>query len=419
MKKIIYATMLILIMMTVTQAGTTEKPPCCNEPLYNHTMSQIPKDTDWYFLVVFGDNRPENPEQTELPSTFYLILNETRALNPHAIIGTGDHVGTGSEAQYIELWKALNSFQNVLLVPGNHDLLTSRSDQKWIKYVGPRYWCWEEIPNWSVVGVDTYDKSPSRFQKEVNYTFSKCKNHNIILVTHYPIEPNVGYNINTAPNGYIKKRILLNLIEKYNIKLVLQGHWHGYAQKKTEKTLFVITGGAGAPPYNLRTTRPDADYYRTYLEHYIVIILNSNGEYELLPIYLNKGKIIIEKPNSWEAHIYQDKYLLNGSPANLPVRLSLSRNNISAEIQLIVPHGSWVNITLLENGKININNKAYNIRIFSTQFSENITNSSINKSNSNTNQIKFVNTETYILIFILFILVLLKFVALKKDGPLS
>ncbi|MCE4628044.1 MAG: metallophosphoesterase [Desulfurococcales archaeon] len=423
--------LLSIAVVASASAGTTQ---CCSEPLYNYTSRQVPSGLEWYFIVAFGDNRPENTKQVKLPHTFYQILNETRTLKPYAVVGTGDHVGEGRENQYVELWKSLSSLENVLLVPGNHDLLISGSEERWERYVGPRYWCWRGIPGWGIVGVDTYDRLLPRFKKETSRVFNECGGRNIILVTHYPIEPNIGYNIDTAPSGGTKKKVLEALIEEYNVSIVLQGHWHGYAEKKLNNTLYVITGGAGAPFYNLRTDRSDADYYRVFLPHYLVIILNRDGSYKLLPVYLGKGSIIVEKPKPWEAHIYQDKFLLNGTPAELPVRVYLEREGVTAMVQLIVPFASWVNVTLHTNGTVSVSGDAGRMQVLSSSPASTAATHSTNTSSSppesggdresaplrvgsaRNGASRPLGLETLLAISVIVMLVALKFLAGDKGG---
>lgn len=381
---------LALLVIAVTTQASSGQSQCCNEPLYNYTATHVEPGLQWYFVVAFGDNRPEDIKQTTPPKTFYQIINETSKLHPYAIIGTGDHVGEGRDSQYKELWKALSNLENVLLVPGNHDLLISGSSDRWERYVGPRYWCWQGIPGWGIVGVDTYDRLIPRFRQETSKVFQECSAGKIILVTHYPIEPNIGYNIDKAPSGTTKKRILEELIGKYNVSIVIQGHWHGYAEKRIGDTLYIITGGAGAPFYSIEAGKTDADYYRTFLPHYIILVLRPEGEYKVLPIYLNKGRIVIEKPEPWKAHIYQDKFLLNGTPADIPIRVSLTRGNTSADIQMIIPHSTWINVTLLENGSLNVQGKAKNVQLLRTTYNNN----NYNSKNFSLNQPKVNNKYT-------------------------
>ena len=325
---------------------------CCSEPLENATRTPIPQGLPWYFVVAFGDNRPKNTESTGFPKTFLEIVNETRKLDPYAVIGTGDHVGAGRRSQYEELWRVLSGLPNVWLTPGNHDLLQANSADLWRQYVGGLEQV-HYLPGWNIVLVNTYVKRPADLKAQLDRAGEALRYNNTILATHYPWKPWLGHNLQQRPGGKTMARMLEDWVESHHVKIVLEGHWHGYAEKRSNGTLYIVTGGGGAPGY---TAPPDtdADYARGGLPHYLVIILRPDGEYRVLPVYVGKGKVVVEKLEPWEARIYQDKYLVNRTPADLPVRVGLERNGTRVMVQLVAPHAANITISLLPGGKLQV-----------------------------------------------------------------
>ncbi|MCE4625522.1 MAG: metallophosphoesterase [Desulfurococcales archaeon] len=324
---------------------TSHQSQCCAEPLINVTAKPIPAGLSVYPVIVFGDNRPQDIKAVEQPYIFKKIVKEAESMNPFAVIGTGDHVGQGSAAQYEVLWSLLSGLENVWLTPGNHDLLISGSEERWEQYVGPRYQLHEEIPGWSIILADTYTGNIKEFNSTVHRLFAESKGPNRILVIHYPIKPHVDHNIDETRYGAMKKRILTDIIAEYNVSIVIQGHWHGYATKTDNGTLYVITGGAGAPFYTA-PENTDADYYKTMVHNYVILLLKSNGEYEIEPVYADRGEVGIVRINSSTVEVWHTKLTLNGTPAVLPFRFTLSRGNVNITVVAGVEGGQNVTFSL-------------------------------------------------------------------------
>ncbi len=346
-------------------AGADESQHCCDTPLMIASRQPVPQGLDWYHVVVFGDNRPQNTSGQKFNLVFYKIVDETRSINPYAVIGTGDHVGEGRRYQYEELWKTLNGLPNLLLTPGNHDLLISGSQERWENYVGSRYLHAELIPNWSIILVDSYTRNMKEFNSNVTSMFNQSIGPHRILVTHYSVKPDLDYNIDDTCCGGRKKQLLLSMISEYNVSLVLQGHWHGYAEKHDNRTLYIVTGGAGAPLYR-EPSNNDADYLRVMLYHYIILVLSPDGSYQVIPVYAPKGNITVSKPQSDTAIIYHDKYLITGKKAEIPVLVYLEKDNTKVGVSLFAPFGKQIEVRLVSVSplEIQVNGSASKVEAF-------------------------------------------------------
>ncbi|MEB3759263.1 MAG: metallophosphoesterase [Desulfurococcales archaeon] len=311
-----------------------------NEPvdLYNITYKPVPQGLEYYPLVVFGDNRPSWTHYVEYPEAFYKIVDDMYTINPIAVIGTGDHVGEGRTTKYQELYRLLANLSNVWPVPGNHDLKWPGSMNTWHSMVGPDNYVVNRIPNWSIIFVNPLSYNVTVFNETLHMLFQQAIHPNRILVIHYPIYPWVDHNINYLTDGVEKQEILLNLINQYNVSLVLQGHWHGYAEKKVNNTLYVIVGASGAPLYSAPTDT-DADLIATQLYGYATLLLYHNGTYKLAPIYVNHGELIVYDINDTTKIIVNTRYTMTRQPATIPVQLEATIENQTINIIGLVESG--------------------------------------------------------------------------------
>jgi predicted phosphodiesterase len=61
---------------------------------------------------------------------------------------------------------------------------------------------------------------------------------------------------------------LMALFKKYQVKMVVTGHIHGYARAERDGVIYLVTAGAGAPLYL------PADFGGFY--HYVKITVDGN-----------------------------------------------------------------------------------------------------------------------------------------------
>ncbi len=321
-------------------------PVSNGDSIFEESRVPIPDNLPWYPIVVFGDNRPPNVQDLYPPPVYYDIINETKVINPIAVIGTGDHTGVGKEEQMDIFAESLKGLENVWMALGNHDL-NYRKLSYWKSVIGPEYYYVDDIPGWriSVVNSDRYPKD--RFLEQVYYVLNTT-DRSIIFVFHRPLYPYVGHNINELGDGreHDLEAIISN---RSNIKLVLQGHWHGYAVAKKGHVEYIITGGAGAPLYNWPAVIENATDVVLGEYHYIVFILYSNGTYEYYPVSVN-GEIVINELNETASIIINNKTDIHGNPVNIPIRLKYEINGKTYYIVLMANNGATiVNYKIIEN----------------------------------------------------------------------
>ncbi len=303
---------------------------------YPGVRINIPESLPWYPIAAFGDNRPENTAATELPSTYYQLINEVKATRPFALLGTGDHVGAGRLDQIITFLNTLAGIENVLVIEGNHDIGPAHS--YWLEEVAPEMYYWDELPGWRVVLFST-EMSRTEYQRLQSFLdMALNTSRHVILVFHRPAYPDIGYNMDPG-----MRSILMSEVRKYgNVKLALQGHWHGFAEESVNGTLFIITGGAGAPLYQSGGKN-----------HYLYIVLEPEGAYEVILVALGPGSgEVAVKQLGDEVIVSNTKIGINGSPVKIPVRVRLPIDGADVYAVMMAPPGTTAVETVVDGDEI-------------------------------------------------------------------
>jgi len=347
-------TVLLLIVLGITLQAAQLSAGGSPNPLINETRTGIPEGLDWYPVAVFGDNRPEWTHYVKYPSVFYRIVDDMKTLNPVAVIGTGDHVGEGRPQQYEELYRTLSGLSNVWLVPGNHDFHWPGSHTYWHDYIGPDNYIIKSIPGWTFIFIDAVTSNATLFNQTVKDLFSQAGTaRSIAIVTHYPVEPWLNHNLNQTDAGPEKQATMKYYIHKYNVSLVLEGHWHGYAEKREGTTLYIVTGGAGAPLYHA-PSGSDADKIIEGLHHYLVFIFYPNGTYTYTTVYPEYGDLRVVKVNESTVLIHNTRLTLERKPATLPFRVDLSDGSANYTVLALVDSGKPEAITLIGGNPVEV-----------------------------------------------------------------
>ncbi len=327
-KRSILAIWIVLLVLSICT------PVATSGSVYEDSRKPIPDNLPWYPLVVFGDNRPDPEENVKLPSVYYDIIEEARVINPFAVIGTGDHTGKGTKRQIDELAKSLKDLENVWMALGNHDLWEGNI-RYWETVIAPEYYYVDDIPGWRIAFVNS-DADTRSLSKQLD-TVLNTSSRFVILVIHRPLYPDVGHNIR-----YSKKQLVENYIrEKPNVKLVLQGHWHGYAVGARGGVEYIITGGAGAPLYNWPTTIPGAKDVIKMKYHYLILILYPDGSYEYYPVSVS-GEVVVRDLNETARIILNNKTDPRGNPVEIPIRVRYVVNGREYYVVVMANYGSTI-----------------------------------------------------------------------------
>jgi len=312
----------ILVFLVILQLATlSSAQKACRIGVHE----DIPGGLPWYFTVVFGDNRPGDTSSTRYPEAYYRLVHYLDLMRPFAVIGTGDHTGRGSKAQIDAFTASLWNISNVWVVEGNHDVGSPSSQAYWHSVVAPPMYYEDGIPGWRVVFFST--EIPWSQYSSLNSFLLEALNtsRSIILVFHRPLYPNINYNMDPRMASIVWHA----LSETSRVKLVLQGHWHGYLEAERRGVLFIITAGGGAPLYQ-----------RGGRHHFLVLILNPNGSFKAMPISLDEGELSIRSTGNGCVEVDNRLVGLDGKPVEVPVRIPFNVSKILVYAVLKAPPGS-------------------------------------------------------------------------------
>ena len=361
-KSLALLSLIVLVALTLSLGQALAQQPA--HSLYEESRTIIPDNLPWYPVVVIGDNRPTNVNNVQLPPIFYMVVNETKKIYPVAVIGTGDHTGMGTQEQINVLYNALKGLQNVWLALGNHDL-DAHQEKYWTEVIAPDHYHVDDIPGWRVYVLNSECRLSMQWKAQVNTIWNNLGNRSLILVFHRPIYPKVEHNLDPERANYLLKKIAQN----DHVKIVLQGHWHGYAAEKRNGIEWIITGGAGAPLYDYPKTPPDNATIVLERNHYVILILYPNQTFTYEPILAGNGSGVLDvtRINSTAYRILNTKLNIFKKPAWMPVRLHVNISGWDVYTTLIAPPNSTVIVNIEANGyDVKITSNATNWYAYAT-----------------------------------------------------
>ena len=341
---------ILLLLGIQFYAITSSNTQASSESLLNKTSHSVPQDLPWYPIVVFGDNRPEVEVSNDFTPVFLKILNETKTIDPFAMIGTGDQVGRGTPWQIKGLYSLLSntSIWNIWLCIGNHDIQYGGSVNYWTSLIAPKQYIKDTFQGWRIAVLDDETGNTVYWKNQLENTTKGLDGRSLILVYHKPVIPNVGHNMDA-----VRASILLNFVQNHPsiIKLALQGHWHGYAATHKYNVTWIITGGAGAPLYENRGPQPGNNtLIITGKNHYIILLLYPNGTFKYTTILVGKqGSSSVEKlieiPMIPGVRIVRGEVRntlenIEGKPISVPVRFNLTDDYSSFIVLMAKPNAT-------------------------------------------------------------------------------
>ena len=309
------------------------------EPLWSRERVVEPS-LPVYFLVVYGDNRQPSWGEVMYSSEAYKAFSEFRAINPVALVGTGDHVVSGTRRQIEEFLRATAGIANNWVVAGNHDWSYTRyADREfWLRYVVPNLY-YRDVGDWRIVFVNGYALDQAMLKKLELLMNSSClAGKRVVLVWHDPITYSV-YNYPTDFSRWQMKE-LRSLVARYRgcVKLMLFGHLHVFKEGRYLGIPYVITGGAGAPLSSPKYGLP--------VYHYVALELFANGSIRIVPIAIDGGSISVERvvtePGIILFRVVNEKKDVWGRPVAVPMRVETFVKGLHLEVFLVAPPGTTV-----------------------------------------------------------------------------
>lgn len=215
-----------------------------NHPPFNTTSLQrlrAKAKARTYRFVVTGDNREGN-------TVFRKILNQAQHYQPDFMLHSGDFVPRGSYLEYQQFSNILYGVPFPLLFAlGNHEIYNPQG-RKWFQQFMSRqtYFAFDIGPDRFIVADNANgDLSPGQLRwLEVQL---QLRRRYKFVVMHMPPRNVIWFHAFGGP-GAIR---LLQLVEKYQVNYAFFGHIHIYDEMISNGVHYVVSGGAGAPMFQM------------------------------------------------------------------------------------------------------------------------------------------------------------------------
>ncbi len=197
---------------------------------------------DPFSFVVFGDNQDGE-------ETFSRLIDKVNKEEGIVFaVNTGDFVLNGTEPEYTAYIKKIARLKvKTYNVPGNHDM-QKHGYLFYKKYFGPSYYAFDYKNAHFVILDNAFKESfTARQFAWLKDDLASAKKEHIFVFMHRPtFDPTEIYA------GYImsgRKTVeeVMALFKRNKVDYVFAGHIHGYAKAEREGTVYIVTGGAGAP----------------------------------------------------------------------------------------------------------------------------------------------------------------------------
>lgn len=219
-----------------------------------------------FTFIVYGDCRGTWDKWRNATKIAEAIAKEKADF----VINTGDMVRYGKNEEEWASFLGISKFMhNVTLYPamGNHDLPPSSFTQY---FSLPNNEQWYSFDYGNAHFVILNSNFPYSFLQFIwllkNLETDKIWN---IIVFHHPPYSSGYHGNSTLP------RLWLHLFERKGIDIVFNGHDHDYERLEINGIKYIVTGGGGAPLYEVGRSKWTILSQSTY--HYCKISINSSS----------------------------------------------------------------------------------------------------------------------------------------------
>ena len=206
-------------------------------------------------FAVAGDSRND-------PEVYQRILDRIVADGNAFLIHTGDLVNYGSAQTFEPVQDMMNAFPLPFYpVPGNHDRDDDGTLNSYLSYSGApdKHYSFDvEMAHLTMANSATgrlSDEELAWIDADLLATDQPVK---IVCLHHPPFDPDSTSHILRGGN-----EAFMDLMRKHQVAYVFASHIHAYSEAERDGTVYVITGGAGAPLY--------ADEHPNAFYHYVQV----------------------------------------------------------------------------------------------------------------------------------------------------
>jgi hypothetical protein len=259
-----------------------------------HAFRTLPEHPQRYRVLVMGDVRTQPQIWAQVSGRMF--EHETDAL---FAIGTGDYPSDGRQySQWIEQFfsPARRFLGRIPLWPaiGNHEATRSHDDVtrtetshyfSLFELPENERWYRVDYPLMTLLVLDSNSHlTPGLPQYEWlrDQLRSPRNRFTLVALHHAPLTsgPHGGLHSDGTPREWPideGRRFLVPLCEMYHVDMVLTGHDHLYERSHKGGVVYVVTGGGGAPLYQVDSV--DNPYQQVALatHHYVALDIDASG----------------------------------------------------------------------------------------------------------------------------------------------
>jgi 3',5'-cyclic AMP phosphodiesterase CpdA len=213
-------------------------------------------------FIAYGDNRTQ-------PMVHASVIERMRKFGPDFVIQTGDLVANGlNEAQWDEYWQVVKPLVReapMYTSLGNHE----GSGAPYFRFFDiPREYAFD-YGDAHFIALDT-NRPPSEFAAQEKWLKKELAQHQnarwrIVFFHHTP------YTCVVMPDRRIAAAALRARLEPIfkagNVQLIVCGHDHNYQHHFAAGIHYVVSGGGGAPLYDVRPDTPNVVTARKVYHH--------------------------------------------------------------------------------------------------------------------------------------------------------
>ena len=238
-------------------------------------------DEPFRFLV-YGDNRDGDDAHAR-------VVESMRTDDPDMVVNTGDMVGNGSsEADwqvFFDIEQSMIAETPIYPVIGNHEVFGSRGRALFRRYFSlPEDSLFPEqdysfsFGNARFIVLTAYQNFPRGQLQWLREQLEDAQSdpavrHRFVFLHHGPYSS--GYH---GDNRLAARAGLPGVLRDGEVDIVFSGHDHDYERGRTSGLNYVVSGGGGAPLYEVDSRRPGAEAFEATHHHVRVDVVGDGVE---------------------------------------------------------------------------------------------------------------------------------------------
>jgi hypothetical protein len=259
------------------------------------TPPAAPKSAGAFYFVAYGDNRTR-------PDVHRKVIEAMlKVKTPDFVVQTGDMVADGYDSA---LWSEFFDIERELLrstaffpALGNHERNTPNFNEFFDKQKSYYSFDWGNahfaVINSDIMSYSTHESERNAFwAEETKWLEEDLKAHQaadyrFVAAHHGPI---TAVKSRQGDNPHMTA--LMPMLEKYRVSAGLFGHDHNYQHYLKNGIHYLISGGGGAPLYDV--DMPPAGITQKVMSTENFITFSVNGKAAVVKVFAIDGKVIDE-----------------------------------------------------------------------------------------------------------------------------